>query len=230
MKILALDTSTSILSAAVCHDDAIWAEYTIDCGRTHAERAIDFLDILLCDAGLKLADLDALAVSHGPGSFTGVRVGVSLCKGLALANGLPLYGVPTLDAMARGFGLGSGSLCVMLDAKMSEVFGAAFRFDGSTRVKTCTDQAVAPERLAGQMKPGTVFMGDGAVLYAEQIREACSEAVVLPMGLSIPRASMVGFEAIEMARNGDPGDAAAVAPVYLRPSQAEQLYSRMGKQ
>ncbi len=221
MKILAADTTTSINTVAVCHGDRLLAETVVDCGRGHSERLIDTVDWVLAEAGLKLGDLDALAVSIGPGSFTGVRVGVATWKGLALGQGLPLVPVPTLDAMTRLGAFHDGIVCPLLDARMKEVYGAAFRFTSGTREKLFDERAASIDAILDLVDETTVFLGDGAWLYRDRIRERLPRAVFAPAHCSVPRASAVAVEALALMEAGVCTDAALVNPVYLRQSQAE---------
>lgn len=226
MRILAVDASTSVNATAVCVNGALQAETYADCGRAHSERLMDAVAWVLREAGLELRELDAIAASIGPGSFTGLRVGVAACKGLALGAGIPLIGVPTLDAMARLAAGAEGLVVPLLDAKMGEVFGARYRFSGGDRVKE-RDDAVAPvEALLEGLTGRTFFLGDGAQLYADRIRACVPDAAFAPQMLSMPRASAVALEAEAIARSGPLPDSDAVAPVYLRLSQPEETRRR----
>ncbi|MCC6488320.1 MAG: tRNA (adenosine(37)-N6)-threonylcarbamoyltransferase complex dimerization subunit type 1 TsaB [Candidatus Hydrogenedentes bacterium] len=226
MKILASDTSTSILTVALCEDERTVAETVADCGRSHAERMLTTVDWVLAEAGLDLLNVDMLAVSAGPGSFTGLRVGVATWKGLALAAGLPLVGVPTLDAMARLMPLDAGLVCPLLDAKMGEVFGAVYEFRGGIPYKTQEDMAAPVEVLLGQLTGPVHVLGEGATRYRARIEAVLPEAVFVPRKDGTPRASSVAAEARAMLARGCPADAERVAPVYLRKSQAEETRAR----
>jgi tRNA threonylcarbamoyladenosine biosynthesis protein TsaB len=221
VKILACDTTTTINTVAVCEDGCVMAETAVDCGRRHAERLLDTVDWVLNEASLTLADVDALAVSVGPGSFTGVRVGVSAFKGLALGRGLPLMAVPTLDAMARLASQANGLVCVMLDGKMREVFGAVYRFDSGERTKLTEDRVGPVEDFFGELSGEALFMGDGAALYRERIAEGLSGARFASGLTNYPRGAAVAEEARYLFEAGAPADASVVSPVYLRKSQAE---------
>ncbi|HOZ47862.1 MAG TPA: tRNA (adenosine(37)-N6)-threonylcarbamoyltransferase complex dimerization subunit type 1 TsaB [Candidatus Hydrogenedentes bacterium] len=226
MKILAADTSTSINTVAVCDGDAVWVETVAQCGRRHSERLIETVHWVLREAGLELRDLDALAISNGPGSFTGLRVGVATWKGLALGAGLPLVAVPTLDALARCAGIYSGDACPVIDAKMGEVFGAFYEFTDGQRMKRTEDRVCPVESLLCEARQHTFVFGDGAERYRERI-EACAPSVrFLPKAAGLPRASCVAAEACALLEVGASADPALVAPVYLRKSQAEENRER----
>lgn len=227
--LLAADTSTAIYSVALCNDDRILAEAVIDGRRLHSERLLPAVAWLLGEAGLTLADIDLLAISIGPGSFTGLRIGAATWKGLAFANDLPLVGVPTLDAMTRLATPSHGSYhAVLLDARMKEVFAAVYQFDHDGRIKVLPDQACSIDQFIAQARelpdfdPGLLTLtGDGAQLYQDRLREAWPAAAIASPILSVPRASAVALEAISLRDAGVTTDAALVNPVYLRKSQAE---------
>jgi len=228
MLILAADTSTSINTVALCDEGRIRAETVVDCGRAHAERLLATVDWVLNEAKLRLGDVDLLAISSGPGSFTGLRVGVATWKGLALGADLPLVAVPTLDAFAGVNPLFDGMLCPLLDAKMGEVFGAVYRFKAGQRTKIAPDRVCAVGPILEDLGGTVHFLGDGAERYRETIREALPDAVFVSGPTSVPRASAVAEEAREMLARGCSTDAAAVAPVYLRKSQAEEAREKAG--
>ncbi len=222
MIVLAADTSTPFLSVALCEDDRVLAEYNQPADRRHAELILGVVDDLLRRSGLELNDVDLLAVSRGPGSFTGLRVGISTWKGLASGAALPLIGVSTLDALARRCAEPPKLLCVLLDAKMQEVYGATYELRDGKLYKT-QDDSVGPvaEFVDADAGP-TVYMGDGALLYEDIIRRAHPNAVLLSEKESMPRAWAVAAVGLERFRQGDPSTASEVVPVYLRQSQAER--------
>ena len=224
MKILAADTTTSINTVALCDDAHVLAETIVDCPRAHTKRLVETVHWVLGQGGAAFDDLDALAVSVGPGSFTGLRVGVAAFKGFALGTGLPLVGVPTLDAMSR---LGPfDRVCPLLDAKMSEVFAAAYVFEGGER-KALLENYLGPiDDLLDHLDGPFTFLGDGASVYRAPILERRPRAVFAPPTCNGPRASAVAAEAHAMIESGHVADAEAVTPVYLRKSQAEQARER----
>ncbi len=222
MKILAADTSTSVNSLAVCEDDRILVETIVDCPRAHAERIMNTVDWVLEEANLTLSDLDALAVSVGPGSFTGLRIGVAAFKGLAFATNLQLVPVPTLDAMTHLTPFRDGVVCPVLDARMKQVFGAVFSFESGKRLKLTPDKVCSIEDLVQGLEGKIAFFGDGADAYSERILAKVPDAFLLGGLSSVPRASAVATEAAELLKNGVDTDPARVAPVYLRKSQAEE--------
>jgi len=222
MIVLAADTSTPFLSVALCEDDHVLAEYNEPADRRHAELILGVVDDLLRRSDLELKEVDLLAVSRGPGSFTGLRVGVSSWKGLASGAALPLVGVSTLDALARRCVEPPERLCVLLDAKMQEVYGATYELRGGKFHKTRDDSVGPVAEFADADAGSSVYMGDGALLYEDSIRKAHPNAVVLSEEESMPRAWAVAAVGLDRFRSGDSSTASEVVPVYLRQSQAER--------
>ena len=221
MLVLAADTSTSYLTVAVCNDTEVLAETNLQCGRAHSERLVETTHWVLEQTGHALTDVDALAISIGPGSFTGVRVGVATWKGLAFGANKPLIGVPTLDAMTKLLAISDGLVCPMLDARMQEVFTALYQFRNGIREK-CTPEMVCPVEDILQEGEGSLYLvGDGASVYRERILATSREIIFVAPPCDRPRASAVAFEALGMMAFGVETDPAKVVPVYLRQSQAE---------
>lgn len=221
MIILAADTSTSTNTVAVCSETVLLAESTVEAGRRHSERLIETVRWVLSEAGLELKAVTALAVAIGPGSFTGLRVGVATFKGLAAGLGLPLVGVPTLDAMQRNLLITDGVVCPVLDARMREVFAAAYRREDGACAKILPDQVCSIEAFIEQLPGPAWFLGAGATLYRERIVALMPDAQFAPPMHNVPRAAAVAEEAMRRLQDGDAAEAARVAPVYLRKSQAE---------
>jgi tRNA threonylcarbamoyladenosine biosynthesis protein TsaB len=219
--VLAFDTATAVTSVAVIRGEAVLAETLVNCHRLHSERLLETMRWVLREAGLGLAEIDLLAVSAGPGSFTGLRIGAATAKGLAFAAQKPLIAVPTLDALAANLPLQDGTLCVLIDARMREVYGAAYRFAGGARETVVPAGVGALERLLEQVAGDVYLMGDAVAPYREQILARLPQARLLPERVGVPRASSVAAEALELLRRGAVTDPALMAPVYLRQSHAE---------
>ncbi|MCA9002318.1 MAG: tRNA (adenosine(37)-N6)-threonylcarbamoyltransferase complex dimerization subunit type 1 TsaB [Planctomycetes bacterium] len=227
--ILAADTSTAINSVALCREDAILAEAVIDGRRLHSERLLPTVQWLLDESGVALAQVDLLAISIGPGSFTGLRIGAATWKGLAFANDLPLIGVPTLDAMTHLLpGRARSYVATVLDARMKEVFFAVYRLDGGAREKVAPDQVGSIAHFMDTLEalpgfdPATVsLLGDGVHAFQEALWARWPDAALASPAQSAPRASAVALEGLALHRAGAPSSADAVNPMYLRKSQAE---------
>ncbi len=232
--LLAADTSTRYCTVAVCRMGAdfqeplrLLAETAVDRHRLHSERLIATVDWALKEADTTLHQLGMLAISNGPGSFTGLRIGSAAWKGLALACGLPLVAVPTLDAMSRLVAPADALVVPMLDARMNEVFGAVYRYEAGVRHRLTQDLVCPVETLLAAIPQDLalplIVIGDGAERFAETIQQLRPEAVFMPPALSMPRASTVALEALSMLSAGACTDPGAVSPVYLRKSQPEMI-------
>ena len=223
MLIFSCDTSTAYYSVALSSDEHVLAEVSVEGGRKHSERLLETVDWLLRECGRELNDLDMLAIAHGPGSFTGLRVGVAAWKGLALGAGLPLVGVSTLDAMSRLPEARDAWVCPILDARMQEVYGAVYRFEDGIRTKVKRESVCPIDELIDGLSGKVLFLGEGVEVYRHRIEDALPEAAFASGACAYPRASAVGFEALHVLEEGASSDPASVRPVYLRKSQAEEV-------
>lgn len=222
MKILALETATMTGSIAILADDTLIAEVRINIRVAHAERLISSIDWLLKNSRVSLEEMDAFAVSIGPGSFTGLRIGLSTVKGLSYATGRPIVPVPTLDALAKTLPFCSYPVCPMLDARKKEVYTGLYKWEGEVFKKIITETAIRPEELLKEIKERTVFVGDGAVIYRRLIEDAVKDkAVFAPPSKMIPSASSVAEIAAERLREGITVDPVSLRPFYIRKSEAE---------
>lgn len=224
--ILAADTSTSVNTVALCSavadgTVALCAETAAECARGHAERLVETVDWVLRQASVGVAEVDLLAVSVGPGSFTGLRIGVATFKGLAFACAKPLCAVPTLDALARAAGIREGVVCPLLDARMGEVYGAVYDYHAGQRETRIPAQASAIEALLDSVEGPVYCLGDGAARFRDRIAALLPEAAFAPAWQSCPRAAAVAAEGWALACAGAPSDADAVAPVYLRHAKVD---------
>ncbi len=221
MLILAFESTAKAASCALLRDGKLVSQYTQCSGLTHSRTLLPMGEDMLKNAELKLADVDLLAVAHGPGSFTGVRIGVSMVKGLAWASDKPCVGVSTLEAMAW-HGLAAGGLvCPMMDARRSQVYNALFRIVNGRPERLTEDRPIALEELAEELRTYNerVFLvGDGAELSYSALT-----GKGLPCSLAPENLRMQSAWGVAMAAMGKtPGTADELLPVYLRLSQAER--------
>ena len=221
MKILALEASTLMGGVAVVDDEGVICELTLSVAETHSAQLMPAVDYALRMAGLKLGELDAFAVALGPGSFTGLRIGLSTVKGLAVAASKPLVGIPTLEAMAHAFPYCPRLICPMLDARMKEVYAAFFEARDGSVSRRSDDLVLGVSDLLNDAKEETLFFGTGAKRYREQIVEIMGDlARFASPEISGARASTVGFLAVEKLRRGESSDIDSIEPIYIRESQA----------
>lgn len=221
MLTLAFESSAKAASVALVRDGDLISQYSQCSGLTHSRTLLPMAEDMLKNAELSLDKVDIFAVAHGPGSFTGIRIGVSTVKGLAWALDKPCVGVSTLEAMAwHGLSAG-GYICPVMDARRSQVYNALFKIEGGRPVRLCADRAVALPLLAGELEKlnAPVFLvGDGAKLTASFLEEQGLPYVLAPENLRWQSAWGVAMAAMDKK----PGDAHQLLPVYLRLSQAER--------
>ena len=226
MKILALETSAKAVSAAVSEDGKILASGYQDTGLTHSRTLMPIVEHILKNTGLTVADMDAIAVAAGPGSFTGIRIGVAAAKGLAFAADKPAVGVSTLAAMARNVAFCDGLVVCAMDARRQQVYNALFQAKDGQLTRLTPDRAISLEELAAELAndlhPKTV-VGDGARLCFAHLTEAGISCRLAPAHLVMQNAMSVALEAEAMAAEGKLVSAQALEPVYLRPAQADRL-------
>lgn len=224
MRILAVDTSTTTCSVAVSEEGALVAELTLAGGRTHSRHLMGLVDQLLATCGLTLDDIDAFAAVRGPGSFTGLRIGLSMVKGLSFATGKPAVGVSSLTALACQFPWTEDTLCMMLDARKGEVYCGTYRFvDGALLPERVGEEAViAPGQAAGAISGDALFAGSGAVAYREVIEGAFSgSARFAPANLNTIGAGGVALLAFERLSIAGESFDDSLKPRYIRKSDAE---------
>ena len=225
MKILALESSATAASVALCEDEALIAQSFRDTGLTHSQTLLPMTEELLAHCGLTVADLDLIAVAAGPGSFTGLRIGVATAKGLAWAAQLPCAGCSTLEAMAWNLAGLDGELCAAMDARRHQVYNARFRAENGTITRLTEDRAIALEDLIEELrgtKTTQIVLGDGARLCCEALTAAGIPARLVPPNLRQQTAWGVARLGLELAKAGRTVPPEELVPVYHRLSQAER--------
>ena len=231
MLILAFETSAKAGSVALMEDGVLLGESYQNTGLTHSQTLMVMAEDVLKSSGKTPGDVQAVAVAAGPGSFTGVRIGVAAAKGLAWGGDIPCYGVSTLEAMALTLGAYDGYVLPVMDARRSQVYNALFCAKAGKLTRLTEDRAISLEDLAAEIKSleKPIFLvGDGSTLCYNTLSEAVPQLVLPPEHRMHQRASGVALAAMEKIAAGDPGDAAALTPNYLRLSQAER--ERLEKQ
>jgi tRNA threonylcarbamoyladenosine biosynthesis protein TsaB len=243
MKVLAVDTSSAVATAAVMDDTGLLGEYLLNSGKTHSQRLMPMISDLLAGLDMKPADIDLFAASCGPGSFTGLRIGITTVKAMAYSLKKPVIAVPTLDALAANISCFSGLVCPMMDARNRQVYTAVY--DNTTGgMRNLTGYLGIPveellsliENKITEMQGGSsfykvAFLGDAANKYREflcsKLGEKCAFA---PESQMLQRASSVAQLALKMANEGKAVSSFDMLPYYLRKSQAEREYERKLKQ
>ena len=225
MKILAFETSAKAASVALTQEGKLLGESYQNTGLTHSQTLMVMAQDLLRQCGVAISQLDAVAVANGPGSFTGVRIGVAAAKGLAWGAELPCVGVSTLSAMAAGLGVWQGYVCPVMDARRSQVYNALFHVDCGKYTRIRDDRAISLQELGEDVKnlSQPIFLvGDGSVLCYNTLLEAVPALVLPPEHRMHQRAVGVALEAQRMMHEGAIPPAAELVPNYLRLSQAER--------
>ena len=225
MLILAFESSAKAGSVALLRDGALLSEYIQHGGQTHSRTLMKMADDMLTNCDLTPKDVDAVACAAGPGSFTGVRIGLSAAKGFAWAGELPCCGVSTLEAMAYGVMPFEGIIICAMDARRNQVYNALFRSDGAQITRLTPDRAISIEELRADLlkiDEKKILVGDGAQLCYNTLKGELPELRLAPEHLRQQRASGVAVCAQAMLLAGENFDGGTVTPNYLRLSQAER--------
>lgn len=235
MRVLALETSAKACSAAVTEDGQVTASAFQCTGLTHSRTLMPMVEAMLKNAGLAAADCDAVAVASGPGSFTGIRIGVAAAKGLAFALEKPVVGISTLEAMAVSLAHMDAIVICAMDARRQQVYNAVFRTRGGHWDRKSPDRAISLEDLARELgEPGffplpQIVAGDGAGLCRDYLAARSIPCELAPPHLLQQNAVGVALAAEKVLRAGGGVDAQALTPSYLRPVRADTLKDREAK-
>ena len=225
MLILAFETSAKAASAALLEGKKLLGESYQNTGLTHSQTLMVMAEDLLKQCGRTVSDVTAVAVAEGPGSFTGVRIGVAAAKGFAWGGELPCYGVSTLEAMAESLGVYQGYVCPCMDARRNQVYNALFYVNLGEITRVREDRAIALTDLKEELKTleGPIFLvGDGSNLTYNTLSGEVPDLVLPPEHRLHQRATGVALLAAKKQAAGEGGDGNALTPNYLRLSQAER--------
>ena len=225
MLILAFETSAKACSVALLQDGRLLGESYQNTGLTHSQTLLVMAEDLLKQCGKTANDVTSVAVAAGPGSFTGVRIGVAAAKGFAWGGELPCYGISTLEAMAESLGVYDGYVCAAMDARRNQVYNALFRADCGKLTRICEDRAISLEELGEdveKLEKPIFLVGDGSRLCYNFLLEKVENLVLPPEHHTHQRASGVAIVAYRQAMSGIAPDGKELMPNYLRLSQAER--------
>ncbi len=234
MTILALDTSAKAASVCLASEEKIIGEFFVDTGLNHSRTLVPMLEQLCKNADVPLSEVDAVAVNAGPGSFTGVRIGVAAAKGVAFARSLPCVAVSTLESMAYNL-LGSDCIvCALMDARCAQVYNALFRVTGNRVERLCEDRAVSLGQVTEELQQlgeKVVLVGDGAEIAFNSMVNPPAHVVLAPRNIRSQTASSVALAAFQRIQAGETLTPAQLMPVYLRLPQAQrELNKKLGVQ
>ena len=226
MKLLGIDSSSLVASVAVVTDDVLTAEYTVDFKKTHSQTLLPMIDEVVTMLGMDLHEIDAIAVSGGPGSFTGLRIGSATAKGLGLALEKPLIHVPTVDAMAYNLWGSDALICPIMDARRNQVYTGIYEFcDGKLQILE-NQMAVSVTEIAEKLNAlgrEVIFLGDGVPVYRKTLAEVMKIPYSFaPAHMNRQRASAVAVLGAQYYVQGRAESAMEHKPDYLRLSQAER--------
>jgi len=223
MKVLGIDTSTSCGSVGLIIDGWVASEYLLNVSMTHSERLLGAIGLILKEAHCAVEDLDGWAISLGPGSFTGLRIGVSTMKGLAYATQKPVVGVSTLDVLASQISPTPYLICPILDARKRELYSAFYRYDERNSLNRLSPyEAIGPGDLVKKIRERTIFVGDGIKTYGDYLQSSLpSFAIFAPLPLNLPLGSGVAKLGQELLKKGEHLNLSIFTPIYVRPSEAE---------
>ena len=225
MTILAIDSSAKAASVCIANEEKIIGEFFINTSLTHSQTLMPMTEQLLKNTEMTIDDVDAIAVNAGPGSFTGVRIGVAATKGLAFPKNLPCVSVSTLESMAYNL-LGTDCVvCAVMDARCSQVYNAMFRIKGETVERLTDDRALSLSDLLLEFKQTDeriLIVGDGAEITYDFLKNEASNAVLAPKNRRTQTASSVALAAFQKLFEGKTQTAAELMPIYLRLPQAQR--------
>ncbi len=225
MYILGIDTATRVAGAAVIGDGRLIAERFIHNLQTHSQNIIPMIQQVMDDSGITPKDLNGIAVTGGPGSFTGLRIGMSVAKSMALVLNIPVAAISTLEVLAWNLYRTEGLICPVLDAKKKEVYTCIYASNGHGLIELIKPAALSIEVLIEEISrfEGSVtFLGDGVPVYGDIIREQLGQRVLFATKInSFPRASAAAELGLAQIADSNPGDSTFLQPIYLRKSEAE---------
>ena len=231
MTILAVDTSTLVSSIALLRNDVLLAEFTLQIRKTHSEQLMPHISQLFEFTGLSLSDLQAVAVSIGPGSFTGLRIGLATAKALAYARKVKLIGVPTLDALAYACPAPGVYVAPLMDAQKNNVYQAVYTWEKHQMIQVEAVKVSSIEETVRELsllpKP-VMVLGEAALLYRKEL-SAAANIILMPPHLAIARAANVALRGAELLADGVEHDVMELEPLYIRRSEAEVLWEKRNR-
>ncbi len=222
MYVLGIETSTPVCSVGLVDDDRVLMSFSQNTGLRHSERTMAMAERAMADAGVEFADLDGVAVGSGPGSFTGLRIGMAAAKGLCFALNLPLLAVPTLKGLAAQVVIEGMPVCAMLDARRGNVYAGVYSLDGGCLVARHPDTAAPLDELMPRLPGPVLIVGEGGVTYRNRIKEYMGKDARFAPAFTHPCGASIALLGVESLRAENAVDATTAEPEYHRLSQAER--------
>lgn len=235
MRILAVESSAKCCSTAVVEDGKLVSEFYTDAGLTHSQTLMQMVDAVLTCAGFSLSSIDALAVANGPGSFTGIRIGIAAVKGLAQSLDIKCFGVSTLEAMAYSFLGEDCTICAVMDARREQVYTALFEVKEDQVIRLSADSAIAAIDLKEilsdiSQKSKIILVGDGSDIHYETLVEGNPYVVKALQPMRYQRAYGVAMAVLSSSSSNMSSSFETLQPVYLRAPQAERELKRLKRE
>lgn len=233
MKILSVDTSSNVASVAICDDEKLICEITVNNKKTHSQTLMPMIDSALKQSDLEISDIELIASANGPGSFTGLRIGVSAVKGLAHAKNIPVVGVSILKAMAYNLPFCEYVISPIMDARRNQVYNAVYEWQNGELLEIQAPRALSIDELIDELMKldkKVVFLGDGVDVHKAYIKEKMADkAVFAPVSAKEQRASGLAVVAKKIFDEGKAISCYELAPIYLRKPQAERELEERNK-
>lgn len=227
MRVLGIETSTHSGSVALIDGGTILGEVFLNVGPSHSEKLLPMVEWLLGEVKVARSDIEGIAVSAGPGSFTSLRVGISTARGIAFSLGIPIAGVSSLEVLSRNLAHTSYPVCTIVDARRNQVYAAFFKCIGDKMVRLSEDCVIGPAELLAGVDGETIFVGNGAVLYKDLIEKSLGDlAIFCASGFNFPKASHCAQVAIEKMNSYGKDGVFQFSPQYLSKPDAEISHGR----
>lgn len=227
MRILSVDTATECASCSVIDDKKLLSEISFNNKKQHSVILMPMIDYMLKTLNIDLSSIDGYVISKGPGSFTGLRIGMSVIKGLSQGTNKPFISVSSLDALAFNMAYTSGLICPILDALRGHVYTAIYEYKNNKLNRLSGYLIISIEELVSMLltyNQNICFIGDATKLHEKYLKDNLASVSFAPVHLNIVKASSLGELGLELLENGTYDDINTAAPIYLRKSQAEREY------
>lgn len=233
MKVLSIESSGETASVALVSEEGTLGEFNLNYKKQHSVLLMPMLQTLLKDLNISIEEIDGFTVSKGPGSFTGLRIGMATVKGLSMGSGKPCISVSSLDALAYNIFTQSGIICSMMDALRNNVYSCIYTYENGELKPLTEYMALSLEELVEMLtkyNKKIYFVGDGALLHSDYLKANFKDSIFAPKHLNFPRASTLGELGLKELLKGNHDSLNISAPIYLRKPQAEREYDKkMGK-
>jgi tRNA threonylcarbamoyladenosine biosynthesis protein TsaB len=235
MNILAIDTSSLVATVAVINEEKLLGEYSINHPRTHSQKIMPIIDELFKTLDITMEDIDLIAVSRGPGSFTGVRIGIATVKGLAHPYNIPVLGISSLEGLANNISYSKELICPIMDARRNQVYTGVYKWQDYRLKNVISDRPLTIKELMDLLidrDEKIIFLGDGLIRYKDEISNTLGDkAIFAPQYVNMQRASSIAQLALDKIKNKEakPQSYLDIAPTYLRKSEAERQYEEKMK-